>query len=1248
MSTSGASINQSEQYIQFTYSQSLAAIAILDKESIPQFDVDNILKIQRAINQSEHLRSLEGVELLHEYLISINDCKFKEDKKLSEYDTASLIDSAHISYFALKIERQFNSEECTELEILEELEKSKGSIRLNRLCDYRFLNDRTMLHLAVINRKHKVLDWFIKYYDNRESKLHIEDKHGNTLLHQAVKSINTNAILILRRAHADPDRVNDRNQRPIDLARGNSRLIAALEYTVSLTPRSKNTGTIEKLQSRFELLTLTEDPFKSPRTVSSPTSSSSSSPRTDSTESSPRTPASESSSTEFVSIPTASEEDNIRDVLSRIGSLELKESSSWITGDNERDNNSITVNKILLTCLENQNKPDKVLYTNQIERFGMLLSQISLNELISQEGHFQLLYEDARKNDYTLRAIYQVFQDLQIWMANELTIMRRKAVATISLFNEELNSEILDRLDTLEMTNSKEKFSVPSNIKYFGTLERLHQYDHAGISSEFEISALVFNAQSETSDHASSFVKFIKDLIALNRYLKPFEKIIGYLMVKDIQGKLSERRRQLYFEVLSKYYKLIPESVKSLTREELVLYLSDRKILHDIYSAIENFQKTGVIVNREKHVLGLVNSISLRKLITGLIKLDQYLSPEQKIIGFLMVKDSICWMVNLNDFKHAIEPAVLVDYYAKVHNYFNNNTTMLFDKLININGQNQVVLSDNLKMLDQALKKPPFADLTFNIRKALEELAKNKAKNSNILKHIVDEIRKISLQAYHSITLQEFENEAWEKPDKESLAENIVRQTKLLDNLTSFVCLQIMSARTVKEMTRRFHLWVVIANTLLKPEKGLGPDLRSVVAIMSALQCKAMEMVVAKISSKTREIFLQLVKLCEPQMSKQVTVEVDKSYLGPLHHLGLLQTQLSMFKAAKSTLTVDDNLHELNCRQGQLLMGFVTLQRAHYEHPIVFSSDLRRRLSQRFMSLKDMYYVYACKHHAHSIVCVVNYASIVCEQLTDCIEHNIKPILVSNKSEIKDDTILEFLSKYLLNDICNNRLDVVTGAKVFFDFFEKSYSQNQTLSFSTKLIAQVSKKSSDNAIELPYALELVLNYSHYLFERNGEDSDTADTLQKLMKLYSSIAFKIVFETNQSIFQEGLTELLKLRCKFIMQTKSNDGFSELDINAVIEEPTQLNVLLNPLYNYKRQNDLQFSRSRSVTTSPMSLSSPGTSSMSVPNFRNAMAFSSPQPSSSEICERTRERTPTVVSRKRSKSLTRRFRDSIRPNT
>lgn len=242
------------------------------------------------------------------------------------------------------------------------------------------------------------------------------------------------------------------------------------------------------------------------------------------------------------------------------------------------------------------------------------------------------------------------------------------------------------------------------------------------------------------------------------------------------------------------------------------------------------------------YTLGLRNFLSPKAIVDCLFFLMPNFSFSQKLVACLMVKELIEWDVHHElsdkDFYSAVENFTLsLQKYTGIKIILDISDDILQLLQEKNNFSNHVVVKNYIclqKCLVEHTDLEHLQDIQQKTQLGISStLAPKIAQKKEIISFLANEFRAFSIMFYQNLNIQELFQEAWKRDEKETNAPNIVQQMQYYNNSTNWI-INITLMQNPEDIPLVMNFFVEVAQSLSKITDGIGPDLNSIMNVMSA------------------------------------------------------------------------------------------------------------------------------------------------------------------------------------------------------------------------------------------------------------------------------------------------------------------------------------------------------------------------------------------------------------------------------
>lgn len=588
--------------------------------------------------------------------------------------------------------------------------------------------------------------------------------------------------------------------------------------------------------------------------------------------------------------------------------------------------------------------------------------------------------------------------------------------------SEKSLKETLVNLFNLERSNRElyeQRFIQFSRLLNYTPLSELYASQPGKIESNDKFDDLLKSLNAEQGITATSMFQFINELKHYNA------KWLTKIRSKSFQ-LLKEKNNILEVFLVQKFCDLKFE----LTKADLP-DLGDEMSEADNYESLFRKAVKWLIENDLKDCfeisIGLTSLIPPREILI-LIKHNYIgLSILEKCISILIVKNIAFYMLDCIELSPPFSNSQIRKFLNLISNetHFKNQSIEDFFKyLFDLHDMVSPIYLENIKELNSWFLNPAISRKLISFKKTINAAStcEDIKTQSKLVQIIANEIKALSLETLQSIKQSDFNNCAWKKI-KDS---TILTHARRFDNLYYLITEQLASSLN-QDFFGYYKVWVRVADTLLTPVEGLGPDLGAVLVILNALESKAVchrKIAFPKIDSEFSPIITQLRNLCSARRNYYNFSEAIQAYQNPLPYLGMFLSQIVHAHENKKPFNKISSL-------GKIYYDFLPLQRSLFNHPVISDSDLRESLDLTYPNQDELYYL-ACQFVPHKIYLNEYEGDRVIEELKSCMHYALKPQFILNEREIKTQDTFFALCRYLFNEIYFGRRaedDLVTLAE---------------------------------------------------------------------------------------------------------------------------------------------------------------------------------------------------------------------------
>lgn len=513
-----------------------------------------------------------------------------------------------------------------------------------------------------------------------------------------------------------------------------------------------------------------------------------------------------------------------------------------------------------------------------------------------------------------------------------------------------------------------------------------------------ELDAFLSKINKEHGFTATSFFKFISELRQYFSHQLVNIRSESFNILKENNDVLESFLIQLFGALKAGHAKI--------------------EMLDDISDVDNNETKLRKVINRLiKYDLKDLFDVSLGlpippdDLLMIIKKHYNEFSALEKCVSILIVKNIALHMLDCVELRPLFSTKLINKFLNMIIDdecFHNSSIETFFSYLLELPEKLTPLYFENINELNSWFLTPSIRQKLISFERVIDTAAN--CEEIKIQKKLIqiaaNEIKALSLETLQSIKFSELKNGAWEKL-KDS---NISTYSRRFNNLSAFIVKQIVSKK--ENFVKYYAIWVRIANALLTPVEGLGPDLGAVLAILTALESRAVrhgKTAFPKIDSEFTKILEQLQNLCNPKGNYSNFSVAIQAYSNPLPYLGMILSQIIRAQD-------NDKLFDKILALGKIYYHFLLLQRSLYSYPIIRDSDLKEILDLPYPNLDDLYYL-ACQFVPFKIYLSEYEGDRVIGELKNCMIYSLEPQFIQNEKEIRSkDTFFE-LCRYVFSEI---------------------------------------------------------------------------------------------------------------------------------------------------------------------------------------------------------------------------------------
>jgi hypothetical protein len=682
------------------------------------------------------------------------------------------------------------------------------------------------------------------------------------------------------------------------------------------------------------------------------------------------------------------------------------------TGMLERSNNPELIKKL-------QNQFNELALTNRSTD-----SSSSTGTLTDRSESYDAVFESVSLATQTKRNVTSTFRTESSTSISNRTdsASSQRSLSSISLassssscssplISEKSLKETLVNLLNLDRSNREhyeQRFIQFSRLLNYTPLSELYSSQPEKIENNDKFDDLLKSINAEHGVTTTSMFQFINEL---KQY---YAKRLTNIRSESFQ-LLKEKNNILEVFLVQKFCDLKFELAKA-DLPDLVDEMSEADNHETLFRKAVKWLIENDLKDCFEISIGLTSLIPPHDILI-LIKNNYIALPIlEKCVSILIVKNIAFYMLDCIELSPPFPLSQISMFLNLISNeeHFNHKSIEDFFKyLFDLHDMFSPIYIENIKELNSWFLNPAISRKLISFKKTINAASTcEDIKTQNKLVQIIaNEIKALSLETLQSIKLSDFNNCAWKKL-KDS---TILTHARRFDNLYYLITEQIVSSSN-EDFFGYYKIWVRLADTLLTPVEGLGPDLGAVLVILNALESKAVchrKIAFPKIDSEFSPIITQLKNLCSARRNYYNFSEAIQAYQNPLPYLGMFLSQI---------VHAHENTKPFNkiSTLGKIYYDFLPLQRSLFNHPIISDSDLKESLDLAYPNQDELYYL-ACQFVPHKIYLNEYEGDRVIEELKNCMHYTLKPQFILNEKEIKPQDTFFALCRYLFNEIYFNR-----------------------------------------------------------------------------------------------------------------------------------------------------------------------------------------------------------------------------------
>ncbi|MCS5710224.1 RasGEF domain-containing protein [Candidatus Berkiella aquae] len=435
------------------------------------------------------------------------------------------------------------------------------------------------------------------------------------------------------------------------------------------------------------------------------------------------------------------------------------------------------------------------------------------------------------------------------------------------------------------------------------------------------------------------------------------------------------------------------------------------------------FNMIGIIENELHHAPSIIQGLAYKiggysHVLDHVVSLFPYLNPYQRNIANLIICEVLYLSFDSKKLRSPIEHPLLERFITENEQSISTNNFERQRIIAQINGcirrmhaiqvATHPVLQNNLDILNQWFNIHPLYLFTVDFEELFKTTLDCEGEEYGyFVRSLAHELSTLSLGLIQSI-----------KALKLGKAEFASFHYEVLcwENLSNLVKISLLSCRATFEFEKNFKLWVNLANELLKQPDHIGPDFRSISAIVSGLESPPVSRLIETMPHLEWNVTFRELKALFTVTSSSKLNMTEASYPCPLPRIFTLSKQLTL---ANENQTFENKLTTI----GNILLSHMILQRNLALHSVTSFSNLKTTLERQYptdAALEIMSYkLLGPIIHLHS-----SRTDELLQKLQQCIENKVIPRFKCGNTAIALESAARELSTFISSETAKGKLQI--------------------------------------------------------------------------------------------------------------------------------------------------------------------------------------------------------------------------------
>lgn len=436
-------------------------------------------------------------------------------------------------------------------------------------------------------------------------------------------------------------------------------------------------------------------------------------------------------------------------------------------------------------------------------------------------------------------------------------------------------------------------------------------------------------------------------------------------------------------------------------------------------------------------IQGLLSHISAAQIMITLQRLFPAFESKQKLIANFIAKELLVWDIYHNTHFGEFQKSLQFLISDNSQSFGENGTELnyLLNEIIKQKiGLDGNVVYINYQILGSWLSTPQISQhlpsLESLILNTLSLPPDEQRKNIQLL---AQEFRSSMLMIIQRIQVKEFYEEAWVGEKKLDLAPNLCFQAQWFNHIGNFIRNIILKNKSPAKRSELIQLFIHIAAKLCSSTQSTGPELNTIMAIVSALNSTPITRMkdIHTLSEEIKEKFDAMDNLLSELLNRKWIRTVEISFLTPIPYVPLMKTDCTFAREGNCIFDSEEDEEGEEAKKikdysnffsnlGAKFRSFLQFQRTLLTHSFQMQTDIFNSIMKLELQSDDELWYRSLRVYPPTIpIDGISFTELI-TKLNQYIEKQVLPKIEYDKQLYDSNMIMKPVMQFLLKHLHKN------------------------------------------------------------------------------------------------------------------------------------------------------------------------------------------------------------------------------------